>query len=81
MKKKRFAEEQIISILKEHEAGATAAALSRRLGSASSPSNAGKRNTEVWRFPMRSGFAHSKRKMPSSSGCIGASLRPVPAQR
>ena len=42
MKKKRFAEEQIISILKEHEAGATAAALSRRLGSASSPSNAGK---------------------------------------
>jgi putative transposase len=32
MKKKRFTEEQIISILKEHEAGATAAALSRRHG-------------------------------------------------
>ena len=32
MKKKRFSEEQIISILKEHESGATAAALSRRHG-------------------------------------------------
>jgi putative transposase len=32
MKKKRFSEEQIIGILKEHEAGATVADLSRRHG-------------------------------------------------
>ena len=32
MKRKRYSEEQIISILKEHEAGASAAALARRHG-------------------------------------------------
>lgn len=32
MKRKRYTEEQIISILKEHEARASAADLSRRLG-------------------------------------------------
>ena len=32
MKRKRYTEEKIISILKEHEAGASAAALSRRHG-------------------------------------------------
>jgi len=32
MKRSRFSEEQIIGILKEHEAGATAADLSRRHG-------------------------------------------------
>jgi len=32
MKRSRFSEEQIISILKEHEAGATAADLSRKHG-------------------------------------------------
>jgi putative transposase len=32
MKKKRFTEEKIIGILKEHEAGATAAVLARRHG-------------------------------------------------
>jgi putative transposase len=32
MKKKRFTEEQIISVLKEHELGATAAELGRRHG-------------------------------------------------
>ena len=32
MKRKRYTEEQIISILKEHEAGASAADLSRRHG-------------------------------------------------
>ena len=32
MKRKRYTEEQIISILKEHEAGASAADLSRRYG-------------------------------------------------
>ncbi len=32
MKKKRFAEEKIIGILKEHEAGASAAVLARRHG-------------------------------------------------
>jgi putative transposase len=36
MKRKRYAEETIISILKEHEAGASAAALSRRHGVADS---------------------------------------------
>jgi putative transposase len=32
MKRRRYTEEQIISILKEHEAGATAADLARRHG-------------------------------------------------
>ncbi|HEY5700906.1 MAG TPA: transposase [Gammaproteobacteria bacterium] len=32
MKRKRYTEEQIIAILKEHEAGSTAAELSRRHG-------------------------------------------------
>jgi putative transposase len=32
MKRERYIKEQIISILKEHEAGASAADLSRRLG-------------------------------------------------
>ena len=68
MKKKRFTKEQIINILKEHEAGATTAALSRLHGVSEQSIYAGKRSTEVWRFSMRSGFARSRSKMPSSSG-------------
>lgn len=45
MKRKRYTEEQIISILKEHEAGASMADLSRRHGEAETPCTAGSRSS------------------------------------
>ena len=45
MKRKRYTEEQIISILKEHEAGATVVTLARR--QAKGPKRPGKQLTQL----------------------------------
>lgn len=55
MKKARFTQDQIIGILKEHQAGATTADLCRRHGIAMRPSTRGDRNTAGWKCRKRGG--------------------------
>jgi putative transposase len=54
MKRKRFTEEQIIGVLKEHELGAKTAEVCRKQGSARRPSTNGRANTAAWTYPRPS---------------------------
>ena len=49
MKRSRFSDEQIIGILKEHQAGMTASELCRKMASRTRPSTAGARSMAAWR--------------------------------
>lgn len=57
MKRKRFTEEQIIAILKEHEAGSSAKDLARRHSVAENLIYRLKASSEAWRSPRPSGCA------------------------
>ena len=51
MKRKRFTEEQIIGVLKEHDLGAKKADLCPSTGSARQLSTTGRANSAVWTYP------------------------------
>ncbi|MCK1323906.1 transposase [Bradyrhizobium sp. 183] len=55
MKRARFTEEQIIAVLKEHEAGAKTADLARKHGVSEARSTIGRPNSAAWTFQRRSG--------------------------
>lgn len=55
MKRARFTEEQIIAVLKEHEAGAKTADLARKQGSPKRRSTIGRPNSVACTFSRRSG--------------------------
>jgi putative transposase len=55
MKPSRFAEEQIIGILREQEAGAATADICRKHGISSATFYNGRPSTAGWRFPTLSG--------------------------
>ncbi len=52
MKRKRFTEEQIITILKENEADSTVVDLARHHGVAENTISVGSRSTAAWKSPM-----------------------------
>ncbi|MBL3562500.1 transposase [Rhodovulum sulfidophilum] len=81
MKRKRFSEEKIIGVLKEHEAEAKVDDICRRHGISSATfynepllrhwsehNGECARSTAVWMRPKPSGCASSKPRTPSSSG-------------
>ena len=68
MKHKRFSDEQVIGVLKEHEAGAKVDDICRRTRSARRRSTLGGRSTVAWRRATRSDCASSRRRTRSSSG-------------
>jgi hypothetical protein len=53
MKGSRFSEEQIIGVLREHEAGAKTEEVCRRHGISSAPSTSGNRSTAASRSRRR----------------------------
>ena len=55
MKRVRFSEEQIVGILKEHEAGRKIPELAREQGSARRRCTGGRVNTVVWRLAKPNG--------------------------
>jgi putative transposase len=55
MKRARFTEEQIIAVLKEHEAGAKTADLARKHGISEATIYNWKAKFGAWMFPRRSG--------------------------
>ena len=55
MKRARFTEEQIIAVLKEHEAGAKTADLARKHGIPRRRSTTGRPNSAAWMSPRPSG--------------------------
>ena len=55
MKRARFTEEQIIGVLKEHEAGAKTADLARKLGVSEATLYTGRPNTAAGTCPRPSG--------------------------
>ena len=60
MKRKRYTEEQIISILKEHQAGASVPDLARRHGVVENPIYRWKPGLAGWKSLKPNGFASSK---------------------
>ena len=55
MKRGRFTEEQIIGVLREHEAGAKTAELARKHGISEAPCTTGRPSTAAWMCPKPSG--------------------------
>lgn len=55
MKRSRFSEEQIIGILKEHQAGLSAAELCRKHGISEAMFCPGGGGSAAWRYLMRQG--------------------------
>jgi Transposase len=51
MKRVRFTEEQIIAVLREHEAGAKTAEQARKHGSQKQPYTIGRPSTAAWSCP------------------------------
>jgi hypothetical protein len=62
MKRKKFSEEQIIKVLKEHEAGTTIVDLAVVMGSPRTRSIGGRRSTAGSRSRRRSDGASSSRR-------------------
>ena len=65
MKHKRFSEEQIIGVLKEHEAGAKVDDICRRQAISTATFTPGARSTAAWRQATPSGCASSRLRTPS----------------
>lgn len=65
MKRKRYTEEQIITILKEHEAGMPANDVIRKHGIANGTFIAGSRSSAAWRSQTPSGCVNWKLRMRS----------------
>ena len=66
MKHKRFSDEQVIGVLKEHETGAKVDEICRRHAiSTATFYTWGVRSTAGWRRATRSGCASSRRRTPS----------------
>ncbi|WP_349642883.1 transposase [Bradyrhizobium japonicum] len=65
MKRARFTEEQIIGVLREHEAGAKAADLARKHGVSEATLYNWKAKLAVWTSPMPSGCGNSRTRTPS----------------
>jgi hypothetical protein len=65
MKRKRLAEEQIIAVLKEHEAGAKTADLARKHGISEATFTIGRPSPAAWTSPKTSGSRRSRMRMPS----------------
>ena len=59
MKRKRYTHEQIISILKEHEAGQPVGELARRYGVVENTIYRWKSKYGAWRYPMPGGCVSS----------------------
>ena len=55
MKRARFTEEQIIGVLKEHEAGAKTADLARKHGVSEATFTTGRPSTAAWMSPRPNG--------------------------
>lgn len=55
MKRSRFFDEQIIGILKEHQAGLSATELCRKYGVSDAPFTSGPRSMVAWMCRRRSG--------------------------
>jgi Transposase len=55
MKRARFTEEQIIGVLKEHEAGAKTADLARKHGVSEATLTTGRPSTAAWMSPRPNG--------------------------
>ena len=60
MKGSRFSEEQIIGVLREHEAGAKTEEVCRRHGVSSATLSSGKRSTAGWRSRRPAGSRRSR---------------------
>lgn len=65
MKHKRFSDEQVIGVLKEHEAGAKVDDICRRHAISSATFYAWRKKYGGWRRATRSGCASSKLRSPS----------------
>jgi transposase-like protein len=65
MKRKGFTEEQIIAVLREHDAGAKAADLARKHGISEATLYNWKANTAAWTYRTPSGYGRRKRRAAS----------------
>ncbi len=64
MKKSRFSEVQIIGILKEHQAGLSAADLCRKHGISDATFTTGVGSMAAWRSPTRDASRRLRLRMP-----------------
>ena len=65
MKHKRFSDEQVIGVLKEHEAGARVDDICRRHAISTATFYTWRKKTAGWRRATRSGCANSRRRTAS----------------
>ena len=65
MKRVRFTEEQIIGVLREHEAGAKTADLARKHGSRKQPCTTGRPSTAGWMYRKPGGCGDWKTRTAS----------------
>jgi putative transposase len=64
MKRKRFTEEQIIGVLKEHELGAKTADLGRKHGKSEATFYNWKSSLAAWTYPKPSGLSSLRGRTP-----------------
>ena len=65
MKRSRFSEEQIIGVLKEHEAGTKTADLCRKHGISEATFYTGRAGSAGWMFGRLGGCGRWRARMPS----------------